>query len=99
MFTSAAEGLTHHVRLVLDNNYDRYQERRALVRSFLASDDAQYPHLLGDLLKDWCEEIVARETDDVANGLASELLTSALAWVEWREMAADYITEEAEESE
>jgi hypothetical protein len=96
MSTTAEQSLTHHARLILDNDYDRYQERRALVRAFLTSEDAPYPHLLGDTLKDWCEGIVARETDSVAPGLASEILTTALAFVDWRGMAESYIEEEGE---
>ena len=96
MSTTAEQSLTHHAQLILDNDYNRYQERRALVRAFLVSDDAQYPHLLGDILKDWCESIVARETASVATGLASELLTTALAFVDWRGMAESYIENEGE---
>ncbi|HWW66612.1 MAG TPA: hypothetical protein VNY83_01380 [Solirubrobacterales bacterium] len=123
--------LTRHLRLVLDNDSELYEHRRAIVREHLAardecpfcngsgfkgeiarlSDDnracdhcvegqtTRYPHQLGDRLKDWCEGLVGLHSPNVirSNGLlATEVLSTALAWVDWTELANDYIEEERE---
>ena len=55
----------------------------------------RYPHQLGDRLKDFCEELVGLEWEgDAGSGLAREVLSTALAWVGWAQLAEDYIEEE-----
>ena len=55
----------------------------------------RYPHQLGDRLKDFCEELVGLEWEgEAGSGLAREVLSTALAWVHWTELAEDYIEEE-----
>jgi hypothetical protein len=106
---TAEQSLTHHARLVLDNDYGLYTHRLELVAQSRESaaewettyelkdnDGAVRVSYLADALKDWAEEIVAQESDDVANGFTAEILTTALAWIDWQEMARDYIAEEAE---
>ncbi len=122
--------LTHHVRLVLDNDEALYHERREIVRAHLAvrdpcpfcdgtgeapiaceqncehcngaGDRPRYPRRLGDQLKEWCEDLVGLEyggekTPEESGLLACEILSTALAWVDWVELAKDYI-EEAKET-
>ncbi len=55
------------------------------------------PHQLGDRLKDFCEELAGLEWEgDAGSGLAREVLSTALAWVEWAGLAEAYIEEERE---
>jgi len=62
----------------------------------------RYPHQLGDRLKEWCEELAGLEYADEATDnfrddlLSGELLSTALAWIDWNQLAADYIEEERE---
>ena len=60
---------------------------------------ARYPHQLGDRLKEWCEGLAGLHSPNVtrSNGLlATELLSAALAWVDWTQLAEDYIAEEVD---
>jgi hypothetical protein len=60
---------------------------------------SRYPHQLGDRLKDWCEGLAGLNSPNVvrSNGLlATEILSTALAWVDWTQLAEDYIEEERE---
>ncbi len=55
------------------------------------------PHQLGDRLKDFCEELVGLEWEgDAGSGLAREVLSTALAWVDWTGLAEAYIEKERE---
>ncbi len=119
----AKDSLTHHVRLVLDNDEVLYRHRCELVNEHLAAQDdcpfcggsgegpiafeqacdhcngtgflKRRPHQLGDRLKDFCEELVGLEWEgDVGSGLAREVLSTALAWVDWTGLAEAYIEEE-----
>ncbi len=62
----------------------------------------RYPRQLGDRLKEWGEELTGLEYVDEASdnsrddSLSRELLSTALAWVDWAQLAADYIEEEGE---
>jgi hypothetical protein len=95
MFTNTEERLTYHVRLILDNDEGLYLARREMAQA--AGHDVQG---LADGLKDMYEGLCGL-TDDFgveAPGLpAMEILSTALAFVDWRAMAEDYITEETEE--
>ena len=52
----------------------------------------RFPRQLGDRLKDFCEELVGLEWEaDAGSGLAREVLSTALAWVDWAGLAASYI--------
>jgi len=121
--------LTHHIRLVLDNDEALYDGRREIVRAHLAvrdpcpfcdgtgealigckhncehcngaSDHPRHPRQLGDQLKEWCEDLVGLQSVGEENAwesrlLTCEILSTALAWVAWVELAEDFI-EEAKE--
>ena len=90
----AAESLAHHFCLVIDNDYDSYQERRRMVREAMESETPRAD--LADALKDWAERMLDLEDD--GNMLRTELLTTALEWIDWHSMAVDYLEEEAEQS-
>lgn len=94
--------LSHHVRLVLDNEYDLYRRRREIVRVW-AWGDAPVS-AVADALKDWCEELTGLEHGDMGHVfgppvLAREVLSTALAWVDWMALARDYIAEREEEAD
>ena len=88
----AAESLSYHFRLVIDNDSDSYQHRRAMVAE---ARESEYPRAdLADALKDWAEYLAGLEADDTAGMLARELLTTAFDWIDWHGMAEDYLAEE-----
>lgn len=97
---AAAESLTRHVQLVLDNDYGLYHERRRIVDEFVTSAEQSgaeaYPHLLGDELYEWAQSLIGLDGDEL-DGFQREILTTALGWVDWREIANDYIGELEEE--
>jgi hypothetical protein len=104
---SAVESLTHHVALVLDNDEPLYRHRLELVamarrsaEAYLADPDNEGSHLTVDKLaastlsydlKGWCEGLC--ELEEMPHGLTSEILTTALAFVDWRSLATSYLDE------
>jgi hypothetical protein len=46
-----------------------------------------------DALKNWTEEQIGMESDDLANGIAADLLNAALSEVNWRELAEHKLQE------
>jgi len=117
MSTTAEQSLTHHVRLIMDNDEGIYLERCELTKRALednrpignswgiVSDDDRADarklavHDLANSLEHLYRSLVGLEDDfGVAEPSlpASEILSTALAFVDWREMAADYLEEEAE---
>ncbi len=90
---SAEASLTYHVQLILDNDENLYRMRREIVQEFMSGPDANYTHLLGDQLQEWVGEMSESESDSL---LRTEIVSTALAFVSWREMAKGYIEEEAE---
>ncbi len=136
----AADALTHHVRLVLDNDEATYAEIRQMVCEHRAAADPcpacggsntagpglggqntecsycgpggtvkRHPHQLGEALRSYAEELAGVEGVEGAspdgfvrgvsggiyslNLLAAELLSTALAWVDWDAIARDYLSE------
>ncbi len=63
-----------------------------------SSEVARYLHQLGDRLKDFCEELAGLDINenDLLSNLAREVLSTALAWVDWTGLAEAYIEEERE---
>lgn len=61
----------------------------------------RYPCRLGDRLKDFCEELAGLDINenDLLSNLARELLSTALAWVDWTELAEACIEEAQAEGE
>ncbi len=58
------------------------------------------PHQLGERLKGLCEELIGLEWEgDAGSGLAREVLSTALAWVDWAGLAASYIEDMSTELE
>jgi hypothetical protein len=57
---------------------------------------SRYPHMLGDRLKDWAEELAQLEGDDLSM-MAREMLGLALGWTDWAGLADRYIAQELEE--
>lgn len=63
-------------------------------------------HELAERLKDWCEELVGLEhagedqrLGEAGRSLQREILSTALAWVEWDDLATDWGQEQAGEME
>lgn len=90
---TAEQALTDHVALILDDDA-LYLQRREIVQSTMRAQlaNAQVSRV-ADALKAWCEELAMGE--DPPADLATEILTTALAFVDWRSLAADYIAEES----
>jgi len=80
------ERITHLVRLWIDNDEGLYLHRRQLVRDAL--DEIQ----LEDALKEWVAELANPSPE----GMVGDILTTALAFVDWHTMATDYMAEEDE---
>ena len=61
----------------------------------------RYPHQLGDRLKDFCEELAGLDINenDLLSNLAREVLSTALAWVDWTGLAETYIEDAQAEGE
>ena len=136
----AEDALTHHVRLVLDNDEGTYTDIQRMVREHRAAVDPcpacggsntagpglvgqntecsycgpggtvkRHPHQLGEALRSYAEELAgvegveAASPDGIVRGvsggvyslnlLAAELLSTALAWVDWDAIARDYLSE------
>lgn len=53
---------------------------------------------VADALKEYVSDRIGEETDDLANGIASDLLGAALDSVDWRELA-DHKIEEVKEND
>ena len=92
----AEEALSHHVCLVIDNEGGSYELRREYVRGFIDENDADRPWILGDQLKCWIEDMTLSHDLSI---LQREILTTALAYVDWEQIARDYIQEERENEE
>ncbi len=86
MADRTAEALAHHVRLILDNDEALYEWRRHLARH------ADGPGDLSDALRDMVEELCGLGDMDCC--MVSELLTTAIAHVDWYAMAQSYLAEE-----
>jgi hypothetical protein len=79
------------VGMYLDGNYDgegTYHAALDLVRESV--EDGRY---VADALKDWTREQVEAETNDLANGIAADLLGAALSEVDWHELAEHKVNE------
>lgn len=75
---------THYVSLWLANDEPLYRQAQALAA--IAEDQIE----LADSLKDWVTELV--QVDEA--GLRSDLISHALAHVDWRELAEEVGTYE-----
>jgi len=100
MSTTAEQSLTHHVRLVMDNDDEGiYRMRREIVREALEMDATTARRNVADKLEDLYAAL-AGLTDDLGVSEpdlpAMEILSTALAFVDWDDIAADYIAEESE---
>lgn len=105
--TDATQHFTHHVALVLDNDQEAYNRRRAIVREWFGEGaDARSLAKLADTLKDWARELVeplyagsmdrgGGEWTETGVMLARELLSSALDFADWRRLAIDWAEEDA----
>lgn len=102
---TAEQSLTHHVRLILDNDEGLYNMRREIVQRAIAD---------ADVSGEASGQDVAEELQGLYEGLvglrddlgvpepgmpAMEILSTALAFVDWHEMAVDYIAEQVEYDE
>lgn len=100
---TAEQSLTHHVALILDNEETFYLQRREIVQAAMNEAVTRFQgrpkvaiRIAAENLKDWAGQIVEDETGDLAFGLARELLTTALAFVDWDALAESWIEEERE---
>ena len=94
MSTTAEQSLTHHVQLILDNDEGLYNMRRKIIARNIDS-----PADAADELRSLYESLVGLNDEfgtPEPNLPATEILSTALAFVDWRGMAADYIAEESE---
>lgn len=95
---------TWAVGMYLDGNYDgegTYLAVLDLVRDLVrernqAAEDGEQPFYasyVADALKDWTTERIGEETDDLANGIAADLLGAALSAVDWHELGEHKVAE------
>lgn len=89
--TDATDHFTRHWALALDNDEGFYDHRRALAQQVVASESDTPTVDLADALKDWSEELVYGEDYDSLPMLTRELLSGALGFVDWHELARRYL--------
>ena len=86
---------TWAVGMYLDGNYTGEGTYRACLQLIGGCvEDGGYA---ADALKEWVEEEIGAETNDLANGIASDLLGAALSEVNWRELAEHKVQEVSEQ--
>ncbi|MGK7955123.1 MAG: hypothetical protein AB4063_07655 [Crocosphaera sp.] len=79
--------------LWIDNDQGSYYHRRELtcqVQESYPDDEDKQAYKLGDLLKDWIEELNPL-TDQ--SSLFADLIKGALSAVNWREIATNFLSE------
>jgi hypothetical protein len=98
---TAEQALTHHVRLILDNDEGLFNMRREIVQAAIenAEEGPVNVNQVADELSELYEQLVGIRDDFGVEqpGLpALEILSTALAFVDWFGIAEDYIAEERE---
>lgn len=82
--------------LWVDNEQGTYNARVEFVREWLAEDDGDVETRavrLGDALKDWIEEWPVLAAVSERASIASDLLGAALAEINWKEIAENWMAE------
>jgi hypothetical protein len=86
--------------MFLDGNYDGegvYRHGLDIIREAAKSGEVGRSTAIADLadaIRELVEENVRNATDDLASGLAADLLGSALGSIEWRELAESRLPED-----
>lgn len=85
---------SHHLFLIIDNEDHLYDQSRQIVDVYLARGEA--PHNIGDALKEWVEGVIEKQNPGFYDGatLATEMVSCALAEIDWTEVAREIIEEE-----
>lgn len=89
---STENGFTHRVRLWLDNVEPTYLAVHATARAVLESSGSVVE------FADWLKAMVEDGVPELKASVYSDLLTVAIASVDWYELAKDYLEEEREEA-
>ena len=63
-----------------------------LIREMVEDGNFDYPHELGDYIKEQIEEMV--DMEEINNPLLNDLINAAISEVDFREIAEHYIDEE-----
>ena len=95
---------TWAVGMFLDGNYDGEGTYLAVLdvvrdlvreRNQAAQDGEQpfYASYVGEALKGWTTERIGEETDELASGIAADLLGAALSGVDWFELGEHKVRE------
>ena len=82
------------VNLWLSNDQGTYDALENLVAG-IAAEDTEFgtisrEHRIANALESFVDDVIAPPDADVPYGLAVDLITSALARVDWRELADNY---------